>query len=310
MGSRCPLGLGAARARQRAEESARPHILPVTKSTASYTCTTRERACIHGEQHEGHRTGCAHKCNRTSHPCGFIHSLTRSLTHSLNHSPGNAPPPGAGGRATGGHRAGGNRATGGHPGKRTAAGSGRPCHRGPPGGGKPGYWGPPRKTHRRRELDTATATRYWEPPQETHRRREQETATATGYWEPPGKRTAAGSRRPQPQRATRGHLGKRTAAGSRRPQPQRATWGHPGKRTAAGSRRLSPNGFHLPDRNPVRQSLIREKTIHKRMSDTLLLPQLVIQTAVNMKPFSTVGHLRLFGSITSLTGFPEHPSRI
>ena len=76
----------------------------------------------------------------------------------------------------------------------------------------------------------------------------------------PGNAPAAWRRRPQPQRATGSHPGKRTAAGSRRPQPQRATGGHPGKSTAAGSRRLSPNGFYLPDRNPFRQSLIREKT--------------------------------------------------
>ena len=59
--------------------------------------------------------------------------------------------------------------------------------------------------------------------------------------------------------ATGSHPGKRTGAGSRRPQPQRATGFHPGKRTAAGSWRLSPYGFYLPDRNPLRQSLIREK---------------------------------------------------
>ena len=56
-----------------------------------------------------------------------------------------------------------------------------------------------------------------------------------------------------------GHNGKRTAAGSRRLQPQWASGGHPGKRTAAGSWRLSPDGFYLPDRNPFRQGLIREK---------------------------------------------------
>ena len=165
-----------------------------------------------------------------------------------------------------------------------------------------GHWGPPRETHRRREPETATATGYWghrgkrtaagsrrpQPQRAIGGHRGKRTAAGSRRPQPqqatgghPGKRTAAGSRRPQPQRASGGHPGKRTAAGSRRPQPQRASGGHPGKRTAAGSRRLSPNGFYLKDRNPLRQSLIREKEITSLDQPRGECPSCRVRTAVS-----------------------------
>ena len=252
--------------RRRSDPGHKRHSTRDTESAPAAPQST-DTACTHSLTH-----------SRTPHPLYTLETRTAARSGR----PGHRGPPGGGHGAAGGHpgkrtavgsrRPQPQRAAGGHPAKRTAAGSlrpqlqrafgGHPEKRTAAGSLRPqpqraagGHPGKRTAAGSRRPQPQRAAGGHPGKRTAAGSRRPQPQRAAGGH---PGKRTAAGSRRPQPQRAAGGHPAKRTAGGSRRPQPQRTTGGHPGKRTAAGSRRLSPNGFYLPDRNPVRQSLIRE----------------------------------------------------
>ena len=65
-------------------------------------------------------------------------------------------------------------------------------------------------------------------------------------------------------------LGKSTAAGSTRGHRARAIgllWATPGNAPPPGARDFSPTGLYLPDRNPFRQRLVREK-LEKKQNQT------------------------------------------